>query len=93
MVKLWEPKYSNCVFWGVYAKIVYGAELQIVVSKNWNVPLGGWHLICKFNNGETRSYKPIKSNPLTKWYEALVTIMFKGEVVDEFGERNRKITK
>lgn len=90
MVKLWEPKYSNCVFWGIYAKLWHGATLEIVSSKNWDIPFGGWHLIAKFKNGEIRSYKPLKKEPLTKWYEAIVTIIFKGKVIDEFGERNRK---
>lgn len=93
MVKLWEPKYSNCIFWGVYAKIKYGAKWEIVDSPNWDVPLGGWHLRCIFKNGETRSYIPLQKEPLTKWYEALVTIIFEGKVIDEFGKRNRAITK
>lgn len=90
MVNLWEPKYSNCIVWGVYAKIKYGAKWEIIASNTWNVKGGNWHLICRFKNGEVRSYVPVDKEPVNTWWEVIKTTLFEGKVINGAGARNRK---
>lgn len=89
---LWEPKYCNCLFWGLYVKIVYRAKLKIISSTNWNVKGGNWHIICIFKNGEIRSYVPIDQKSVTSWLQVMKTILFEGKIIDGDRERNRTLT-
>lgn len=91
MVTLWVPKYFNCVLWGIYVMMRYGAKLQIVSSRSWDVIGGNWHLICIFKDGAIRSYVPVDPTPVTTWTQVIKTTTFEGKVVDEYGQRNRTV--